>query len=127
LDLRQVGRLWGDHPGDNVGVRTGAAAGLRPRVARGAAGVEALRDLEARPGKLPRTPAAEGGGDTVFVFTLPKGRAVPTVADLAGLPLEVKAEDSWFLAPPSPLPGGGTQRWAISRNHPPRRGARLAA
>ncbi len=103
---------WGDHPADNVGVRTGGGLvviDVDPR----AGGDDVLGDLEHEHGDLPATVTCQtGGGGRHLYFRGP--RDLPSY-DL-GAGLEVKAAGRQVVAPPSVHPTtGALYEWEAAR------------
>lgn len=102
--LEQVVAWWNRWPKANIGVVTGAVSGLVVLDVDGEAGREALRG---RP--LPETPVVETGRGWHYWFAHPGGE-VRTCKPAPGL--DLKADGSYVVAPPSAHPSGRRYRWA---------------
>jgi putative DNA primase/helicase len=102
-DTALIQRWWSVNPNANVAIRTGAASGLWVLDADGAAGVEALARLQERTGQLPPTLVVEtGGGGLHRYFAWPAdGTPVRNATRVGGLPIDVRGEGGYVLAPPS--------------------------
>jgi hypothetical protein len=103
---------WGDHPHDNVGVRTGGGLVVLDVDPRGGGDV-CLADLEHDHGELPATVECQtGGGGRHLYFRGP--RDLPSF-DL-GAGAEIKAHGRQVVAPPSVHPEtGALYQWSPGR------------
>lgn len=102
---------WGMWPDANVGVVTGAGAGLvvldvDPRHG----GDESLRVLGEQHGRLPQTATSRtGGGGHHLLFAHPGGRIRNKVNLAAGL--DIRADGGYIVAPPSLHASGQRYEW----------------
>lgn len=111
MDAEAIRSWWRVWPDANVGIRTGASAGIivldvDPRHG----GDDSLANLVLEHGDLPATvEALTGGGGRHLVFAHPGG----TVRNRAGLRpgLDVRCDGGYIVAPPSSHISGGTYRW----------------
>lgn len=110
----QVASWWDRWPDANIAVVTGRVSGIAvldvdPR----ASGPEALERLERRWGTLPRTVETRSGGGGRHVW-LATHEELPSAVLAAGL--ELKAERSTVIAPPSVHASGGRYEWLPGRS-----------
>lgn len=108
----EITHWWRGWPQANVGVVTGRVSGIvvldvDPR----AGGDEALRDLEAQYGPLPETPEVlTGGGGRHIYMAYPDGGGASAVLAPG---LELKADGSLVVAPPSIHASGRQYEWEV--------------
>ena len=108
-----IRRWWGRYPRANIAGVCGAESGLvvldvDPRHG----GEESLAALEREHGPLPRGPKVRtGGGGWHYYFRHPGGRVAPAVGFRPGL--DLRADDSYVLLPPSGHVSGGVYAWEI--------------
>lgn len=115
IDPDQI-HAWWSRPGrHNLGIATGAVAGLVVLdVDAHKGGFESLQELVARHGPLPITPEAiTGGSGRHYLFAHP-GVPVKSKVDIAK-GLDVRADGSTIVAPPSLHRSGNTYEWAEGR------------
>src|SRR3990170_4168292 len=111
-----VRRWWDKWPEANVGVVTGAGAGLvvldvDPRHG----GDESLRVLGERHGRLPETATSRtGGGGHHLLFAHPGGRIKNKVNLAPGL--DIRADGGYIVAPPSLHASGQKYEWDEDRD-----------
>lgn len=100
----------------NVGIVTGAVSGLAVLdVDARNGGDETLRDLTAKHGPIPDTATVlTGGGGEHLYFRLPGGVALRSC--VLGPGLELKAEGSYVVAPPSLHAWGRQYDWELGRD-----------
>lgn len=94
--------FWEDHPGANVGIRTGARSGL---VVLDADGPEGLASLAALDPPLTYTVRTPSGGLHAY-FRLPHGVRVPNSVRKLGPGLDVRGDGGQVVAPPSRTSAG---------------------
>jgi hypothetical protein len=93
---------WGRWPQANVAVCTGAASGLFVVGPDGTEGIGKLADLQRNYGTLPRTVTAQtGGGGQHWYFRWPPAGEIQNRANHRGLPIDVRGEGGYVVAPPS--------------------------
>jgi hypothetical protein len=101
-DAEQIRRWWAQWPTANVAVCTGPESGLFMVGPDGAAGIEALAELERQHGPLPRTVTAKsGGGGKHLYFCYPAEGTIPNRRNHQELPIDVRGAGGYALAPPS--------------------------
>ena len=110
----ECAQWWGPAPG--VGIICGCISKLAvldvdPRHG----GVDSLNALIAEGDQLPLTPTVRtGSGGVHFYFLLPPGLVVATRPGFCP-GLDLKAEGSYVVAPPSPHPSGIAYKWEAGR------------
>lgn len=101
-DADTIRQWWTEAAVANVGIATGRESGLFVLDCDGAAGLSALAKLEDQHGPLPKTLSIRtGGGGRHFYFRYPPNCAVGNRAKLGGLPIDVRGDGGYVLAPPS--------------------------
>lgn len=126
-DTAAICRWWSQVADANIGLATGARAGIWVLdIDAGKGGDESLKELEARHGKLPDTcESLTGGGGRHLLFAWPRGAVVRNTTRLAGLDgLDVRGEGGYIVAPPSVHPSGWDYVWELSSD--PRDGMAIA-
>ncbi len=115
-DPNQIREWWFRWPWANVGIATGEASGLAvldidPR----AGGEESVRALQEELGPLPAEVVVHtGGGGWHIYFRIPAGAGRIPSRPLPGYRgLELKAEGTYVIAPPSRHPSGNDYYWAL--------------
>jgi hypothetical protein len=107
----QLEAWWDRHPEANIGIQTGASAGIvvidiDPRHG----GDEALAELVREHGDLPATvEALTGGGGRHLIFKHPGG-AVRNRSNMRP-GIDVRGDGGYIVAPPSNHASGGRYRW----------------
>jgi hypothetical protein len=93
----------------NVGIRTGLISGLLMLDADGQEGVENLERLQAEHSRLPATLMSQSsrGPHLWFKLTVPAPKSESKLAPK----IDVRADDSYAVAPPSVHPSGAVYRW----------------
>ena len=118
-DEAQIRAWWTEHPEAGIAGATGAPSGrvvLDVDAYRPGAD-EALSDLEAKHGALPRTAEAiTGGGGRHLVFRS-NGHRLPSVNGKLGPGLDFKADGGYVVLPPSLHPNGRPYSWNLAA-HP---------
>jgi hypothetical protein len=113
-DAAQIRRWWKGWPAAGVGICTGQAEGLFMVGPDGPAGLQALAELEKRGSQLPRTPTARSGsGGKHFYFRWPAGPAIMNDRNHLGLPIDIRGEGGYAVAPPSSN-AKGAYAWEVS-------------
>ena len=108
----QVKQWWWQWPDANVGLATGVASGVVVLDIDGPKGAESIKALQAKHGKLPKTPTARtGGGGWHLYFRHPGGLVRNSVKRL-GDGLDVRGDGGYVVAPPSIHASGEAYRWA---------------
>jgi putative DNA primase/helicase len=110
--IREWWQQWRDA---NIGIATGTVSGLLvldvdPRHG----GDDALGDLECQHGPLPETPRVLTGGSGLHIYLEHPGGHVRSSAGTAGPGLDVRADGSYCVAPPSLHASGLRYRWELS-------------
>jgi hypothetical protein len=114
IDDATIHEWWRQWPKANVGVCTGAKAGLFVVGPDGPEGLAALADLERIHGALPRTPTAKTGSDGEhFYFRWPHGGTIVNRRNHLGLPIDVRGEGGYVVAPPS-RNANGPYEWKVA-------------
>lgn len=112
-DVAVLEKQWEQWPEANIGIRTGAAAGVFVLDIDPVHGGEAsLKEIEALNSPLPRTlEANSGGGGKHFYFQYPKDETVikNRIGFKAGL--DIRAEGGYVLAAPSNHFSGNSYSW----------------
>lgn len=118
-DPGQIKKWWKNHPDSNVAVATGRGSGIvvldiDPRNG----GKAILRRLESRLGELPTTVTANtGGGGKHLMFKHPSFEVrKDSAGKLFGRGIDVLADDSLMIAPPSRHASGKRYRWAAGKS-----------
>lgn len=110
-DIRDLLAWFRRCPDLNVGVATGSASGVvgldvDPRNG----GLDSLKRLVERFGKLPWTAHVKtGGGGALLLYAVPEGQRVPSRVLAPGL--ELKADKTYVVVPPSVHPSGRPYEW----------------
>jgi hypothetical protein len=108
-----IGDWWKIYQTANIGIATGQASGIFVLGPDGQAGLDALADLERRCGRLPATPTARtGGGGRHLYFRWPAGGGISNRQNHQGLPIDVRGEGGYAVAPPSQN-GTGPYTWVV--------------
>ncbi len=108
-----IHRWWKRYPRANIGAVCGRDSGIvaldvDPRHG----GDKSLARLEADHGPLPEGPRSKtGGGGAHIIFRHPGGRVPPAVGFRPGL--DLRADDSYIILPPSGHVSGGVYAWEI--------------
>jgi hypothetical protein len=116
-DEATVRAWWERWPDANVAILTGAANDLWVLDADGAGGLEALAALERQHGQLPLlTPRVRtGGGGLHYYFKWPTdGTVIRNRTRLHGLPIDVRGEGGYAVAPPSRHRSGSVYAWELA-------------
>ncbi|MGI8926878.1 MAG: bifunctional DNA primase/polymerase, partial [Tepidiformaceae bacterium] len=104
---------WRKWPSANVGIAVGAARLAVLDIDPGHGGDESLRDLRARYGVEPfatRTVLTGGGGEHLY-FVEPPGADLRPSVGLLGPGLDIRAAESYVVAPPSRHATGRLYQW----------------
>jgi hypothetical protein len=122
VNVERIRAWWQRWPRANIGVPTGRSTGLvvldvdakaDPEVGRN--GYDSLDRLALVRGYEPLPPtrlAATGGGGLHLFYAYPAGAQVSSTTRLRGLPgLDVRAEGSYIVCPPSQHASGRRYRW----------------
>lgn len=115
--LDNVATWWRWSRRANVGIRTGPESGLVVLDVDGASGARALRALVADHAPFQTAWVRTGGGWHAY-FAHPGG-TLPSSAGHVAKGLDVRADGSYVVAPPSRHANGRTYRWVVL---PPRAG-----
>ncbi len=120
-DAAQLRVWWEKWPTALIGVAAGAASGIVvidtdiPKTAeKPIPGLESLKQLEQKYGKLPETLTSRtGSGGHHLIFAHPgAGIVIPDKTELAGLQnLDVRGDGGYIIVPPSGHPSGGRYEW----------------
>jgi hypothetical protein len=116
FDAQTLRRWWGRWPLANIGVCTGGgeSTGFFVVGPDGPAGIQALAELERQTGTLPRTPAARtGSGGAHLYFRWPADGGISNRRNHRGLPIDVRGEGGYVVAPPS-RNANGPYTWETS-------------
>jgi hypothetical protein len=116
-DPETIRNWWARWPEANVGLLMGGRSGLLaldidPRHG----GTESLAELEAECGPLPHTiEAITGSGGRHILFRHPGGHIRSRAPMLDALPgIDLRADGSYLIVPPSVHPSGGRYTWEAS-------------
>jgi Bifunctional DNA primase/polymerase, N-terminal len=109
--LDNVATWWRWSRRANVGIRTGPESGLVVLDVDGASGARGLRALVADYAPFETAWVRTGGGWHAY-FAHPGG-ALPSSARQVGEGLDVRADGSYVVAPPSRHANGRTYRWIV--------------
>jgi putative DNA primase/helicase len=98
-----ISAWWQRWPSANVAIATGAASNLFVLDADGAEGLAALAELERLHGPLPRGPRVRtpGGGLHLYFAWPTDGSSIRNKVRVGGLPIDVRGEGGYVIAPPS--------------------------
>jgi hypothetical protein len=111
-DPSTIEKGWAKSPAPNIGLRTGAEAGFFAVDVEAGDGAAAFDGLVERFGPLPTTPTVEtGGGGRHFYFAWPDGAPIKSNSRLADLPIDVRGDGGYVVAPPSSHKSGTEYRW----------------
>jgi hypothetical protein len=114
LDETTIESWWATWSRANLGVATGPESGFFMIGPDGQAGIDALAELERQHGPLPRTPMLRsGGGGRHYYFAWPPEGGIKTLADVNGLPIDVRGAGGLVVAPPSVHLSGNSYAWEI--------------
>lgn len=106
-----IERAWDRWPDANIGLATGAAAGIWVLDVDGEEGEASLNKLMEELGLLPETLVAQtGGGGHHYYFAWPQGREVRNKANLRP-GIDVRGEGGYVVLPPSIHPSGRPYTW----------------
>jgi putative DNA primase/helicase len=115
-DASQIRMWWSHWSGANIGIATGATAGLivldeDPQKG----GTESLAALEAKYGPLPSTVEALTGGDGRHLYLRHPGPGmeVPSSVGKLGPGLDIRADGGYVIAPPSTHRSGRSYEWEV--------------
>jgi hypothetical protein len=112
-DPSRIADWWATYPSANVAIATGEASGVFVVGPDGQGGIDALADLERRYGALPETPTARtGGGGHHRYYRWPASGGVSNRQKYQGLPIDVRGEGGYAVAPPSQN-GTGPYTWVV--------------
>ncbi|GEM_PF-2137613 len=115
-DEVEIRKLWRDHPFANIAVPTGRRFGvfvLDVDIDKG--GLESLRKLEERYGKLPLTwMVRTGSGGKHYYFLYPDGETIRNSSGKLGPGLDVRGEGGYVVGPGSEHKNGGLYVWEAS-------------
>jgi hypothetical protein len=101
-DGETVRSWWARWPSANVGVCTGPESGVWMLGPDGEEGIKALAELVRKYAGLPRTPRARSGsGGRHYYFRWPADGNIVNRRNHRGLPIDVRGEGGYFVAPPS--------------------------
>lgn len=116
-DGKAVTEWWRETPEANIAIVTGEASGIFMVGPDGQAGIAALRDLEIANrelcnGGIPATVTAHsGGGGAHFLFKWPDREPIRNKRSNRGLPIDIRGEGGYFVAPPSTHASGQRYAW----------------
>lgn len=115
MDQAVIRDWWDKWPSANVGIATGQASGLWMLGPDGPAGADALAELVGRHGALPPGPRARsGGGGEHRLYAWPAdGLPLTNRRNHRGMPIDVRGEGGYFVAPPSVHPSGNAYAWEV--------------
>ncbi len=118
LDKGTIERWYKHFPNAGLGIRTGAESNLLVLdFDKKTGGLESMHDLERKHGKLPDTVTAlSGGGGMHLYYQHPGFEVKPSVGELAK-GVDVRADSTYVVAPPSPHKSGNKYEWEGS-SHP---------
>lgn len=117
-DLDKINAWWKKTPEANVGILTGSVSGLFVLdVDAPHGGDDALRQLEAGHGALPKTLRAATGSGHHYYFRYPHNCDIKTSANSLGPGLDVRGVGGFVVAPPSVHPNGSVYKWDSSANY----------
>ncbi|MHB8430209.1 MAG: phage/plasmid primase, P4 family [Acidimicrobiales bacterium] len=112
-DAALIREWWGRFPAANIGAPVGRGVAVVLDVDPRHGGRESLAALVHEHGHLPKGPATlTGGGGDHFWFSHPGGSVPPAHGFLPGLDLQ--ADGSYVLLPPSVHASGSPYRWAVA-------------
>ena len=107
-DHTQISQWWERFPDANIGVATGPASGLFVVDLDGEDGV---REFEAIFGQIEAPTVATGGKGKHLWFSYPRGVDLRNGAKLHGIPVDVRGDGGYVVAPPSKHISGGAYQW----------------
>jgi putative DNA primase/helicase len=101
-DRGRIEVWWANFPDANIGIATGPSSGIWVLDVDGPDGIAALQALEKQHGPLPVTVTARtGSGGQHLYFAYPPGREIKNRTKIGGLPLDVRGDGGYVIAPPS--------------------------
>jgi hypothetical protein len=119
-DVSTIERWWRKHPKANIGLATGKASGVVAvdlDVKNGRDGDAALLNLEKHNARLPKTVhSATGGGGWHILLAYPANADIKNSVDALGAGIEVKADGTGIILPPSRHVSGNRYTWADNRS-----------
>jgi len=110
-DERQIVSWWQNRPW-NIGIATGSSSGVVVvDVDDHAGGMDSLRELEARYGKLTHTLHAYTGGGGLHLFFAHPGHPVANSAGKIATGIDVRGDGGYVVAAPSNHQSGDAYEW----------------
>ncbi len=113
-DEDQIKEWWEKWPESNIGLATGAVSGIFVVDVDGAHGKAALRALEAKYGKLPKTVTVKTGGGLHYYFRH-DGTRIRNRAGHPGKNIDIRGDGGYVIAPGSVHKSGATYRFVKKR------------
>jgi hypothetical protein len=111
---RTIRAWWDQWPLANVGIATGPVSGFFMLGPDGQAGIDALAELERQHGPLPPTPRLRsGGGGRHYYFAWPHGGGIKNSRNHNGLPIDVRGDGGYVVAPPTRHASGNLYTWEV--------------
>ena len=111
-----IEKWWITNPQANIGIATGTSSGIWVLDVDGVEGIRALAQHELAGGypDIPETPTAEtGGGGQHLVFAYPNDRDIKNQTRIGGLPIDVRGDGGYVIAPPSRHASGKRYGWSL--------------
>ncbi|MDP8975750.1 MAG: bifunctional DNA primase/polymerase [Actinomycetota bacterium] len=110
-DPMTVTAWWRQWPAANVGLATGATAGLVVIDLDGEEGTETFRDLQRHHGPIPSTRWARTGSGGWHAYFAHPGGTMPNSARKLGPGIDSRGDGGFVVAPPSNHVSGGVYTW----------------
>lgn len=110
-DAAVIAEWWARWPAANIGIVMGGPARLAALDIDGAAGASALVELVTQHGDLPATLESKTGTGWHKLFTVPEGAHIRPSVGVLGKGLDIRAQGSYIVAPPSLHVSGRRYQW----------------
>jgi len=112
-DPATVETMFSAGNGLNIGIATGPESGLWVLDLDGEEGIEALNRLEDEYGKLPKTITVRTGGGGRHQYFALGGEPIRNRAKVGGMPIDVRGDGGYVVAPPSRHKSGDLYQWEV--------------
>lgn len=110
-DAAVIAEWWARWPAANIGIAMGGPARLTALDIDGAAGETALQELVRQHGNVPTTLESRTGKGRHVFFVVPEGVEIHPSVGALGKGIDVRAQGSYIVAPPSLHVSGRRYQW----------------
>jgi hypothetical protein len=101
-------------PDLNLGLATGPGSGLWVLDLDGADGISAFEQIEQQHGKIPQTVEVRTGGGGRHLYFRLNGEPIKNRSKVCGVPIDVRGDGGYVVAPPSMHKSGSAYEWINS-------------